>query len=137
PPAALQPHGPVLSARGYAIACAYYHMERPAEAPPPAPLPDGLRWDSASTVDAEAMQALSAAAFAGVPGWYGAGVDAMRAMIAEAPIPPRLVRAGDRLVACARVGLDPRGEDGLIHSVARAPAFRGPGPGLPLPGQRL
>ncbi|MFT3772687.1 MAG: GNAT family N-acetyltransferase [Minicystis sp.] len=131
-PAALQRHAPVLSARGYAIAFAYYHMARPAEAPPPAPLPDGLRWVSATTADAEAMQALSAAAFAGVPGWYGAGVDAMRAMIAEAPIPPRLVRAGDRLVACARVGLDPGGEDGLIHSIARDPAFRGRGLGVPL-----
>src|SRR6185503_3434018 len=131
-PAALQQHAPVLSARGYAIAFAHYHMERPAEAPPPAPLPDGLRWVSASTADAEAIQTLSAAAFAGVPGWYGAGVDAMRAIIAEAPIPPRLVRAGDRLVACARVGLDLGGKDGLIHSIARDPAFRGRGLGVPL-----
>ena len=75
------------------------------------------------------MQALSTAAFADVPGWYGAGVDVMRAMIAEAPIPPRLVRAGDRLVASARVGLGPGGEDGLIHSIARDPAFRGRGLG--------
>jgi ribosomal protein S18 acetylase RimI-like enzyme len=107
-------------------------MERLAEAPPPAPLPDGLRWVSASTADAEAMQALQAAAFAGVPGWYGVGVDATRAMIAEAPIPPRLVRAGDRLVASARVGRGPGGEDGLIHSIARDPAFRGRGLGEPL-----
>ncbi len=131
-PAALQRHAPVLSARGYAFAFACYHMERPAEAPPPAPLPDGLRWVSASTADAEAMQAMARAAFADVPGWYGAGVDATRALIAEAPIPPRLVRAGDRLVACARVGLDPGGEDGLIHSIARDPAFRGRGLGAPL-----
>jgi GNAT superfamily N-acetyltransferase len=131
-PEALQRHAPVLSARGYAIAFAHYHMERPAEAPPPAALPDGLRWVSASTADAGAIQALALAAFAGVPGWYGAGVDAMRAMIAEAPIPPRLVREGDRLVACVRVGLAPGGEDGLIHSIARDPAFRGRGLGVPL-----
>jgi ribosomal protein S18 acetylase RimI-like enzyme len=131
-PEALQRYAPVLSAHGYAIAFACYRMERPAEAPPPALLPDGLRWVSASPADAGAMQALSAAAFAGVPGWYGAGVDAMRAMIAEAPIPPRLVRAGDRLVACARVGLGPGGEDGLIYALARDPAFRGRGLGVPL-----
>jgi ribosomal protein S18 acetylase RimI-like enzyme len=107
-------------------------MERPAEAPPPAPLPDGLRWVSASTADAEAMHAMYASAFAGVPGWYGAGVDAMRTMIAEAPIPPQLVLADDRLVACARVGLAPGGEDGLIHSIARDPAFRGRGLGVTL-----
>jgi ribosomal protein S18 acetylase RimI-like enzyme len=131
-PEALQRHAPVLSARGYAIAFAHYHMERPAEAPPPAPLPDGLCWASASPADAEAMQALSAAAFTGVPGWYGAGVDAIRALIAEAPIPPRLVRADGRLVASARVGLGPGGEDGLIHAIARDPAFRGRGLGAPL-----
>jgi mycothiol synthase len=126
-PAGLRRHAALLEARGYARAFVQYKMGRPAEPPPDAPpaLDAELRWVDLEEEHVDAYRALTGAAFAGIAGSHAPPPDALRAVLLEAAIRPRLLLHEGRVAGVARLRLDGGGETGVIQLLARDPALRG------------
>ncbi len=107
-------------------------MARDAD-PDPAATPqvpgEGFAWRDITPDDATTYRDIISDAFDGVEGVCLPDEEAVRRIIAAAPVPARLLSYGADPIGCVRLGLAPERDVGVVHSLGLLKAHHGRGLG--------
>ncbi len=121
------PHRDMLEELGFVFAYGDLDMECVASEAwgPDAAIPEGWQWSDVGERWVSEYFRVQNDAFVGIPGFFMPSEAEMRRALAKAGMSGRILNDGRRGSAILRLNLD----EGIIHAVARDPAFEGRGLG--------